>query len=168
MFILLHPSLVGFPGGTSKEPTCQCRRRKRCGFDPWIGKIPWRRAWRSTPVFLPGESHVYGRYSIRLQRVGPNWSDLTHTHTHTSIITYGLHHGTKFQLLQMFRQSDSSSPIIAFQRGLQKQAFRNKTCRTWEVRRTELEKGMWEGSRQNTEASWKRPKFRIHPHVCRS
>ena len=27
----------------------------RC--DPWVGKIPWRRAWQSTPVFLPGESH---------------------------------------------------------------------------------------------------------------
>ena len=31
-----------------------CRRR---GFDPWVGKIPWRRAWQPTPVFLPGESH---------------------------------------------------------------------------------------------------------------
>ena len=28
----------------------------RCGFDPWVGKIPWRRAWQPTPVFLPGES----------------------------------------------------------------------------------------------------------------
>ena len=33
-----------------KEPACQCRR---CGFDPWIGKIPWRKAWQPTPVFLP-------------------------------------------------------------------------------------------------------------------
>ena len=35
-------------------------------FDPWIGKIPWRRAWLSTPVFLPGESpwaEEPGRYS---------------------------------------------------------------------------------------------------------
>ena len=33
--------LLGFPGGTSgKEPSCQCRRYKRCAFDPWIGKIP--------------------------------------------------------------------------------------------------------------------------------
>ena len=31
-------------------------RYKRCGFDPWIGKMPWRRAWQPTPVFLPGES----------------------------------------------------------------------------------------------------------------
>ena len=48
----------GFPGGTnSKEPACQCRRSKRYGFDPWVWKIPWRRAWQPTPVFLPGESH---------------------------------------------------------------------------------------------------------------
>ena len=32
----------------------QCRRR---GFDPWVGKIPWRRKWLPTPVFLSGESH---------------------------------------------------------------------------------------------------------------
>ena len=45
----------GFPGGPSdKEPTCQCRR---CSFDPWVGKIPWRREWKPTPVSLPGESH---------------------------------------------------------------------------------------------------------------
>ena len=29
----------------------------RLGFDPWLGKIPWRRAWQPTPVLLPGESH---------------------------------------------------------------------------------------------------------------
>ena len=47
-----------FPGGTSgKEPACQCRRHKRHGFNPWIGKIPWRRAWQPTPVFLPREFH---------------------------------------------------------------------------------------------------------------
>ena len=35
-----------------------CKRPKRCRFDPWVGKIPWRRAWQLTPVFLPGESHA--------------------------------------------------------------------------------------------------------------
>ena len=36
---------LGFPGGTSgKESDCQCRKRKRHGFDPWFRKIPWRRA----------------------------------------------------------------------------------------------------------------------------
>ena len=27
---------------------------------PWVGKIPWRKKWQSTPVFLPGESHGQG------------------------------------------------------------------------------------------------------------
>ena len=35
----------------------QCRRCKRLGFSPWVRKIPWRKAWQPTPVFLPGESH---------------------------------------------------------------------------------------------------------------
>ena len=30
---------------------------ERDRFNPWVGKIPWRRAWQLTPVFLPGESH---------------------------------------------------------------------------------------------------------------
>ena len=48
----------GFPDGVSgKEPTCQCKRYKRRGFNPWVRKIPWRRAWQPTPVFLPRESH---------------------------------------------------------------------------------------------------------------
>ena len=34
-----------------------CLQFRRWGFDPWIGKIPWRREWLPTPLFLPGESH---------------------------------------------------------------------------------------------------------------
>ena len=46
----------GFPGGISgKESACQCRRCKR--FDPWVGKMPWRRKWKPIPVFSPGKSH---------------------------------------------------------------------------------------------------------------
>ena len=37
-----------------KESTCQCRR---CGFDRWVGKIPWRRKWQSTLAVLSGEFH---------------------------------------------------------------------------------------------------------------
>ena len=40
---------------SGKESTCQGRRCKKCRFDPWAGKIPWRRARQPTPVFLPGE-----------------------------------------------------------------------------------------------------------------
>jgi len=58
-----YPLLRCFPGGTSgKELSCQCRRSKRRGFDPWVRRIPWRMAWQSTPVSLPGEFH--GQKSI--------------------------------------------------------------------------------------------------------
>ena len=41
-----------------KNPPANARDiRDISGFDPWVGKIPWRRAWQRTPVFLPGESH---------------------------------------------------------------------------------------------------------------
>ena len=46
---------MGFPGvAVSKELACQC---KRCGFKPWVGKIPWNRKWQPIPVFLSGKSH---------------------------------------------------------------------------------------------------------------
>ena len=62
------------------SPTpCQCRRGKRYRFDPWARKIPWRRAWQPTPVFLPGESPGTevpgGLQSMGSQRVGHDWSD---------------------------------------------------------------------------------------------
>ena len=47
---------MGFPSGASgKETVSQDQRHKRQGFNPWVGKIPWR-TWQPTPVFLPGES----------------------------------------------------------------------------------------------------------------
>ena len=52
------PFTLRFPGGTSgKEHACQCRRHKRHGFSPWVGRISWRRAWQPIPVLLPGEFH---------------------------------------------------------------------------------------------------------------
>ena len=46
---------VGWLSG--KESSRQCRIH---GFDPWVEKIPWRREWLPTPVFLPGEFHGQG------------------------------------------------------------------------------------------------------------
>ena len=47
-------SQMGFPGGSDgKESVCSSGP----GFNPWVGKIPWRRKWQPSPVFLPGESH---------------------------------------------------------------------------------------------------------------
>ena len=55
-----------------KESPCQCRRWKRCRFNPWVNKIPWRRKWQPAPVFLPEESH--GQRSLEGCRPG------AHTH----------------------------------------------------------------------------------------
>ena len=61
---------MGFPGGASgKEPIYQFRGHKRCGFDPWLGEIPWRRKWQTTPVFLPGESHGQRSLAATVHRV---------------------------------------------------------------------------------------------------
>ena len=82
----------GFPGGTSgKELSCQCRRHKRHEFDPWVRKMPWRRAWQSAPVFLPGESH--GQRSLagcspQFHRVRHNWSDSACTHAGTKSVVW--------------------------------------------------------------------------------
>ena len=49
---------MGFPGDASvKETTANAGDIKRHRFDPWVGKIPWRRAWQPTPVFLPEKSY---------------------------------------------------------------------------------------------------------------
>ena len=48
---------MGFLGGAVvKNPPASAGDVRR-GFNPWVGKVPWRRAWQPTPVFLPGVSH---------------------------------------------------------------------------------------------------------------
>ena len=44
----------------SSEDCLQCRRRRRLGLHPWVGKIPWSRKWQPSSVFLPGKSHRLG------------------------------------------------------------------------------------------------------------
>ena len=69
-------------GAHGKESTCQCRRHNRSGFSPWVGKIPWRRAWQPTPIFLPGESlgqRSLAGYTPQGHRVRHDWSDLVCT-----------------------------------------------------------------------------------------
>ena len=41
----------------------------RQGFDPWVGKVPWRRAWQPTPVFLPENSMDRGAWRVMVHRV---------------------------------------------------------------------------------------------------
>ena len=74
---------MGFPGGSDgKESVLQCGTP---GFDPWVRKIPWRRKWKPTPVFLPGEFHGQrepgGLHPMGSPRVRHDWATNTHTHT---------------------------------------------------------------------------------------
>ena len=47
----------GSLGGSAAKNRLQRRRRRSCRINPWVGKIPWRRAQQPTPLFLPAESH---------------------------------------------------------------------------------------------------------------
>ena len=71
----------GFPGGASgKEPACQRRRHKRCGFHPWVRKIPWRGHGNPLQYSCLENPMDSGLRSIGSQRVGYYWSDLASMH----------------------------------------------------------------------------------------
>ena len=56
-FIYWSTVIYGLPLWLSgKEYACQWRSFRRCGFNPWVDKIPWRRKWQPISVFLPGKS----------------------------------------------------------------------------------------------------------------
>ena len=89
MFFFALKARVGLSRWLSgKESTCQCRI---CGWDPWVGKIPWRKKWQSTPVSLPGKSHgqrSLGGYSPWDQK-DLDTTERAHmcTHTHRARVT---------------------------------------------------------------------------------
>ena len=82
-----RPSKIkqGFPGGASgKELTCQCRRHRRLRFDPWFGKIPWRKKWQPTSTLawrIPWTEEPGGLQSMESWRVRHDWAT-EHTWAH--------------------------------------------------------------------------------------
>ena len=105
----------GFPGGNSgKEFTCQCRRWK---FNPWVTKIPWRREWQPTPVFLPGESHGQ-RILVGYSAQGRKKSDTTNIRSdlaHTVCLTYAVL-GTEILLKSTRPTSPFRTPLPSGQK----------------------------------------------------
>ena len=79
--LILSVSSLGFPGGSLvKWSTCQGRWLR---FDPWMGKIPWRRKWQPTPASLPGKSHWQRSLAGCNPKVAKSWtqqSDLACMH----------------------------------------------------------------------------------------
>ena len=59
---------------SGKEPTPQCRRH---GFDPWVGKIPWRRKWQPPTVFLPGKFHGWRSLVAVDNEVEKSWTQVS-------------------------------------------------------------------------------------------
>ena len=91
----------GFPGGgNSKETACWCRRCKRCEFDPWVEKIPWRGKWHSTPVVLPA--------IFQKQRILANYNPME----------WGCKESDTTELLSMSCRSKFSAPMITRLRAL--------------------------------------------------
>ena len=83
-FYYIH--INGLPWWLSdKEPTYQCRRR-----NPWVGKIPWRKKWQPTSVFLPGKSHgqrsLAGYSPWGCKRVGHDLATKQRTNIHKYMI----------------------------------------------------------------------------------
>ena len=77
----MYNLMLGFPGGLDgKESLCSPETR----FDPWVRKIPWRRKFQPTPVFLPGEFHGQ-RSLVGYSPWGHKESDITEglTRKHT-------------------------------------------------------------------------------------
>ena len=75
-----------FCGVSSKDPTWRCRRHGRCGFDPWVRKIPWRTKCQPTPVLLLAESHgqrSLASYSPSSHKKSDTNEATSHTHTPT-------------------------------------------------------------------------------------
>ena len=77
---------LGLPRWLSGEkPACQCRRRKRLRFHLWVEKIPWRRRWQPTPVFLFEKFHgqrILVGYSPQGHKESDRTEQLTHTTPH--------------------------------------------------------------------------------------
>ena len=84
--------LVFLGGASGKVPACQCRRCKRWGFDPWVGKSPWRRKWQPAPVFLTGEAHGqrslvgYSPGGLKESNMSLGWRPLVPAHFPSSIL----------------------------------------------------------------------------------
>ena len=89
---------MGFPGDSVvKESACQCKRCKRWEFDPWVRKIPWRKTWQSTPVFLPGEAQGW-QSLVGSCLWGRTESDTTErVHFHFSLSCIGEGNGNPLQ-----------------------------------------------------------------------
>ena len=117
MFLLLPAAESlgkGFPGGTSsKEPTCQCRGRKRPRFNPQVGKIRWRREKQPLQYSCLENPLDRGPWWAKVHRVSKSWTRLKQLsmHTHTDSAIHGLVLAAYDSVLSLENHSVLSRPL---------------------------------------------------------
>ena len=144
----------------SKESALQCRRP---GFDPWVGKIPWRKKWQPTPVSLPGKSH--GQRSLegcspwgRKESGTTEWLTLTLTYMFiwtALVLTFSfiLHHFTNHVFLKgasLVAQTVKNLPAnqdtriwsLGWEDPLEKEMTTHSSILAWRIPWTEEPRGL--------------------------
>ena len=106
-------------GGSDGKSIClQCGRP---GFEPWVGKIHWRRKWQPTPVFLPGKSHgqrSLAGYSPRGRKELDTTKRLHFRWHHSQFVPPMLSYmakGKTFWQPEIWRALDATAPIASTQ-----------------------------------------------------
>ena len=101
--------LLGGAGG--KEPICQCRRPKRHRFDPWVRKIPWRRARQPTAVFFLENPMDRGSLQDTVYRVTKSWTRLKQIRTYVPplVVIYDLMKGSQVPVDDKRKKKKNSS-----------------------------------------------------------
>ena len=95
-----------------KNPPTNRQRHKRRGFDPWVGKIPWRRAWQPAPVFLPGGFYGQGSLTASIHRFTKSRTRLKQLSMHTWWQNYSM------ILLKKKKTNSITCSIINLKKGL--------------------------------------------------
>ena len=113
LFNMLSWFVMAFPGGSDgKGPACNAGD----GFDPWVGNIPWRRAWQPTPVFLPGKSpwteEPGGLLFTGSQRTGHDWATNTYAFVFR-LVTAFLPRSKLQSLLAVIREPKKTKAVPA-------------------------------------------------------
>ena len=84
LFAILHKMMELSRWHSGKESARQCRNHKRCRFDPWVGKIPWRRKYQLAPIFFPekfqGQRNLADYSWWGHKELDPTEQQSTHTH----------------------------------------------------------------------------------------
>ena len=92
IYIYIHIYIYIYICKVEKIIPMQCRRQRRCRFDPWVRKISWSRKWQPTPVFLPGKSYRqkslmgYSPWSCKESDWSVSMCVHAHVCTHTHVL----------------------------------------------------------------------------------